>query len=153
MTDPTVRVEVEMDLPAPVPVVEAFVGDLATYPQWMGLVHTVSDVDEYGGWRVELRGKIGPLARSKMLRMVRVDDAHEIRFERQELDGRPHGRWELQARLSRVGTDEESSTHLTITLSYEGRLWSVVVERILSEEIDRAKSRLADLVVAANQSR
>lgn len=150
MSHPKMRVEVEMDLPAAAPVVEDLVGDLVTYPQWMGLVHSVSAVDEFGGHRVELRGKIGPFARSKMLRMVRVDDPHEIRFERRELDGRSHGRWELRALLSQEGTDDAPSTHLAITLSYEGRLWSTVVERVLSEEIEQSKTRLAQLVVAAS---
>lgn len=138
--------EAEMDLPVAPAAVEPFISDLASYPQWMGLVHAVSPADDRGGHRVELRGKIGPLARSKMLRMVKVDDPGRIRFERCELDGRDHGRWELQAVLTPTGTALEPRTRLSITLLYEGRLWSAVVEKILTEEIERAKGRLAMLV-------
>ncbi|MGA0878076.1 MAG: SRPBCC family protein [Ilumatobacteraceae bacterium] len=137
---------VEMDLSVPVTAVEPFIGDLTAYPRWMGLVHAVSPADEHGGHRVELRGKLGPFARSKMLRMVRVEDPECIRFERRELDGRGHGRWELRASLTPVGTDGDMLTHLSMTLRYEGRLWSAVVEKILSEEIEQAKERLSTLV-------
>lgn len=142
--------EVEMDLPAPETVVERFISDLSSYPQWMGLVHAVSPADELGGHRVELRGKLGPFARSKMLRMVRVEDPACIRFERRELDGRTHGRWELRASLTPAGRHLEPVTHLTIALRYEGRLWSAVVERILSDEIEHAKERLSTLVESAS---
>lgn len=137
---------VEMDLPVPVTAVEPFIGDLTAYPRWMGLVHAVSPADVHGGHRVELRGKLGPFARSKMLRMVRVEDPDFIRFERCELDGRNHGRWDLRASLTPIESDGEPLTHLSITLRYEGRLWSAVVEKILSEEIERAKERLSTLV-------
>lgn len=142
--------EVEMDLPVPETAVEPYISNLMAYPQWMGLVHAVSPADEAGGHRVELRGKVGPFARSKMLRMVRVDDPTCIRFERRELDGRSHGRWELRATLTPIGTHLEPVTHLSISLRYEGRLWSAVVEKILSEEIEHAKERLSTLVESAS---
>lgn len=138
--------DVEMDLSAPATAVEPFISDLTSYPRWMGLVHAVSPADESGGHRVELRGKLGPFARSKMLRMVRVEDPAGIRFERRELDGRTHGRWELRASLTPVGRDLEPVTRLSITLRYEGRLWSAVVEKLLSDEIEHSKERLSTLV-------
>ena len=84
--------------------------------------------------------------------MVRVDDGNplHIRFERQERDGREHGRWVLQAVIRDLATRDTSMTHLSITLHYEGRLWSAVVERVLADEIDRSKDRLRNLVVAVD---
>ena len=62
------------------------IADLATYPTWLGIVHRVESDGEDAGrpaWRVELRGRIGPLARSKRLRMVRtaVEDGRSVRYE------------------------------------------------------------------------
>lgn len=138
---------IEIDLPVAADVVESHISDLCTYPQWMGLVHSVSGPDELGGYRVELRGKIGPFARSKVLRMVRVPDAEHVRFERRELNGRDHGRWVLLAKVRSSATGEEVLTHLSITLNYEGRLWSSVVERVLIEEIEQSKSRLREMLL------
>ena len=58
------------------------VNDLASYPQWMDLVHRVESVGE-GAWEVELRAKVGPFARSKRLRMVRTasEPSSLVRFE------------------------------------------------------------------------
>ncbi len=143
--------EVETDLPVGVHVVLPFIEDLTKYPLWMGLVHNVGPVDDGGGYQVELRGKIGPFARSKRLRMVRVKQAHPltIRFERQGGDSRGHGRWVLQAVVQALVEGAAPMTHLAITLHYEGRLWSPVVERVLADEIERSKARLRELVLAA----
>lgn len=143
--------EVETDLPVGVGAVLPFVDDLSKYQLWMGLVHDVSPIDADGGHQVELRGKIGPFARSKRLRMVRVaeSDPLRVRFERRERDGRQHGRWVLTAHLREVGEDDSPLTRLSVILHYEGRLWSPVVERVLVDEIERSKIRLRDLVLAA----
>lgn len=142
--------EVETDLPVAVEVVLPFVEDLSKYPLWMGLVHEVAPVDAEGGHQVELRGKIGPFARSKRLRMVRVmeSDPLRIHFERRERDGRQHGRWVLMAHLQEGAGGDSPRTRLSMTLHYEGRLWSPVVERVLADEIERSKARLRDLVGA-----
>ena len=66
---------IDYRLPRPPEVVFGFVDDLDHYPQWMGLVHGVTRESE-STWSVELRARVGPFARSKRLRMVRV--AHEI---------------------------------------------------------------------------
>lgn len=139
---------VEVDLPVSAAVLASVIGDLSTYPRWMGLVHSVSPADDLGGHRVELRGKIGPFARSKMLRMERVADADRIRFVRRELDGRAHGRWELEAVISSPHHPSEST--LTMTLLYEGRWWTSVVEKLLSEEVEASKGRLRDLVLESS---
>lgn len=140
--------EVETDLPVEVGVVLPFINDLTKYPLWMGLVHDVAPADADGGHQVELRGKVGPFARSKRLRMVRVaeSDPLHIRFERQERDGRGHGQWVLQAVVRAIDEGVSPMTRLSITLQYEGRLWSAVVERVLADEIERSKARLRDLV-------
>ena len=140
---------VEVDLPVSTRVLESVIGDLTTYPRWMGLVHSVSPADDLGGHRVELRGKIGPFARSKVLRMERMDDADRIRFVRRELDGRAHGRWELEAEITSSRTSSEST--LTMTLLYEGRWWTSVVEKLLSEEVEASKIRLRDVVLGAGR--
>lgn len=145
---------VEVDLPVSAHVLESVIGDLTTYPRWMGLVHSVSPADDLGGYRVELRGKIGPFARSKVLRMERMDDSGRIRFVRRELDGRAHGRWELEAQItsSQITSSQTSSeSTLTMTLLYEGRWWTSVVEKLLSEEVEASKIRLRDVVLGVGR--
>jgi hypothetical protein len=149
------KYEVEIDLPVEVGAVLPYIEDLMKYPLWMGLVHAVGPADDGGGHQVELRGKIGPFARSKRLRMIRVEqpDPLHIRFERHETDGRSHGQWVLEANLSSGimssgMTSPQSGTRLFITLNYEGSLWSSVVERVLADEVERSKSRLRDLLLS-----
>lgn len=145
---------VAVDLPVSASVLESVIGDLTTYPRWMGLVHSVSPADDLGGHRVELRGKIGPLARSKVLRMERVDDTDRIRFVRRELDGRTHGRWELEAQITSsqiTSSPASSESTLTMTLLYEGRWWSAVVEKLLSEEVEASKARLREVVLGVGR--
>lgn len=136
-------IRVDVNLPCSAKELLPFIDDLAQYPSWMGLVHTVVPEDE-GVWQVELRGKIGPFARSKRLRMIQVEtsEPHHIRFERQENDGRSHSDWVLDAQVTEVG----SASTLNMTLRYSGRLFSSVVERALHDEIEASKQRLRELV-------
>jgi len=140
---------VAVELPVSARILESVIGDLTTYPRWMGLVHSVAPADDSGGHRVELRGKIGPFARSKVLRMERVADAECVRFVRRELDGRVHGRWELQAEITSPRSPSESN--LTMNLLYEGRWWTPVVEKLLSEEVEASKLRLRDVVLESDR--
>ncbi len=121
----------------------SFVDDLADYPQWMGLVHSATSAGDQA-WDVELRGRIGPFARSKKLRMVRtvIDAPRHARFERSEGDGRQHGRWILDATVEAT----INGSQLVMDLHYSGRLWSAVVERALLDEVEASKSRLTGLV-------
>ena len=121
----------------------AEVDDLADYPRWMGLVHS-AELLEPDVWLVELRARVGPFARSKRLRMRRTDlaSSSRARFERAENDGRRHGEWVLDVVIESIG----SGSRLVMTLTYSGRLWSSVVERVLHEEIEASKVRLRDLV-------
>ena len=136
-------IRVDVNLPCSAKELLPFIEDLAQYPSWMGLVHTVVPEGE-GVWQVELRGKIGPFARSKRLRMIQVEtsEPHHIRFERQENDGRSHSDWVLDAQVTEVG----SASTLNMTLRYSGRLFSSVVERALHDEIEASKQRLRELV-------
>lgn len=133
-----------------------WVSDLERYPQWTRLLHSVSvERDAPAGeraWLVELRGKIGPFARSKRLRMVRVptEGSDHLRFERSERDGRSHGLWNLDVRVEPIAG--RGSTKVSVVFEYEGRLWSGAVERLLREEIESSKRRLSELASSGSQS-
>lgn len=122
------------------------VADLASYPDWLGLVvSAVPDADgdaDGPAWIVELRGRIGPFARSKRLRMVRtIDDRpNHVRFERVETDGRRHADWRLEALVEPVGTGAD----LTMKLRYDGNRFAPVLAPLLREEIRRARRVLLE---------
>lgn len=131
-----------------------WVDDLTRYPEWMQLVHSATPVPAEAeiddghapAWTVELRARVGPLARSKRLRMVRVvhDDPAHVVFERREADGRRHSPWVLDVRLADATS---GGTRLDMHLHYGGGLWTGgVMERVLREEIDRGRDRLLSLV-------
>ena len=83
--------------------------DLGTYPAWLGLV-TAAEPDGDNTWVVTLRARLGPLARSKRLRMVRTErSADSVRFERREVDGRDHSEWVLSAGHMRSSLQVASS--------------------------------------------
>lgn len=134
-------------LAAPIDVVFGFVERLDRYPAWMELVHDVVPVDdaEHPAWEVELRAQVGPLARSKRLRMVRtvhVEPTAAV-FERAEIDGREHSPWVLRSTLREV----EGGTELRMTLAYGGSLWTgAVLQRVLDDHVERGAAALADLV-------
>jgi uncharacterized membrane protein len=129
-----------------------FVDDLGRYPQWMDLVHDVSEVPEgdQRSWEVELRAQVGPLARSKRLRMTRTihEPTHRVVFERAEVDGRRHSPWVLESVL----VDQVSGeTELTMTLAYGGSLWTgAVLERVLDDHVERGARALAGLIEATD---
>lgn len=152
--------DVDVGLEAPCSPAELFVwvDDLARYPRWLELVPRAepapaADGDPGPAWIVDLRARLGPLARSKRLRMVRT--SHEppggssgdgergmARFERLEHDARDHSDWILQAEVERHGT----GSRLTMHLHYSGELFGPVVERLLADAISRSKPRLLALV-------
>ena len=145
---------VYIDIPCEPSQIYPFVCDLVQYPQWMGLVHSaVLDPTTTGptAWIVELRGKIGPFARSKRLRMQQVvtGSPHLVRFERSEDDGQQHGQWVLEVKIADLSTDMAPKSSLKMTLHYGGRLFSGVVERALQDEIEMSKKRLLNLVMSA----
>lgn len=146
----------------------AHVADLDRYPAWLGIVHRAvvdplhmdvdvqPDVSASGGgdgapvWTVDLRGRLGPMARSKRLRMVRTvfDPPHRVRFERAELDGRNHSAWVLDARVEPTATGSQ----LTVDLHYGGTFGGALLRRMLVDEIERSRPRLAELVAGSPHS-
>ena len=139
--------DVTATVEAPVGVEKLFaaVADLTTYPQWLSIVHqvTVEPVESGGvsAWQVELRGKVGPFARSKRLRMVRstCESPNIVVFERRETDGRKHSLWVLTARVGTTGV----GSNLTVDLHYGGTLFTGgVLERLLADQIVQGSERL-----------
>jgi hypothetical protein len=136
-----------------------WVHDIADYPVWLSLVHRV-ETDPSGtpatpAWLVELRARVGPLARSKRLRMVRTELIvnRRARFERCELDGRSHSAWVLQVDLAADAAATTAATRLDMTLHYGGGLWSgALLERVLHDEINSGRDRLRSLV-ESNESK
>lgn len=119
--------------------------DLAAYTQWLDIVYRAETDNENNGedavWNVQLRGKVGPFARSKNLRMVRTVNiaGSRVVFERKELDGRSHSAWVLTADISPKG---EGST-VAVHLHYGGTLFTGgVLERLLADQITRGQQRL-----------
>ena len=131
-----------------------WVGRLDTYDRWLEIVPRTSDADPIHGdpgpaWHVTLRGRLGPLARSKRLRMVRtehrppVGDAPGLAvFERREVDGRDHATWRLTATVDGTPT----GSRLVMELHYGGSLWVPLLDRLLTSEIDASRRRLRELV-------
>lgn len=124
-----------------------FVDDLGAYPQWVDLVHRAEREPGHDDvWQVELRARLGPLARSKRLRMRRVvhDPEHcVVEFHRDEVDGRQHAPWVMRAVVER----RASVSVLQVQLHYGGALWTGgVLERALAEQITSGRERLASLV-------
>jgi hypothetical protein len=131
----------------------AWVDDLARYSQWLDIVPraepvAAADGDPGTAWLVDLRGRLGPLARSKRLRMVRVahDAPRHARFERRELDGRSHSPWVLDAEVVANG----DASRLVMRLHYGGGLFGPVLERLLGDEIERSRPRLLELVAGTS---
>lgn len=120
------------------------VADLGTYPGWLDIVPRAepveADADDPGpAWSVDLRGQLGPLRRSKRLRMVRRrDEPTIVEFERRELDDRSHSDWVLSARIS----PGAGVSTLTMELHYGGSMWMPMLDRLLAEEIERSRARL-----------
>lgn len=130
------------------------VGDLGTYPDWLDIVPRAEplerDRDDVGpAWSVDLRGQLGPLRRSKRLRMVRTRavPGELAVFERRELDERSHSEWILRARIDAGQGDGEH--RLTMELHYGGSMWMPMLDRLLADEIERSRSRLLARVQVA----
>lgn len=121
------------------------VATLDRYPDWLTIVPVATPTDD-GAWMVQLRGRLGPLARSKRLRMERtsfVADQLAV-FERRELDGRSHAPWRLTAAVDTI----PAGSRLTMDLHYGGSLWGPMLERLLHDEIERSRQRLLALLTS-----
>jgi hypothetical protein len=129
--------------------VMAVVADLGSYPRWLDLVRRAvpaepADGDTGPAWDVELRGRVGPLARSKRLRMVRteMDEGRSATFERRDAGGRPHSPWVLSALVEPAG----AGSTLTMRLHYGGGLWGPLLDRLLADAVERGRSQLPQVV-------
>ena len=130
-TDHTGAVDLQAELVAACApeVLFDWVSDLVRYPEWLEIV-TQAQPGADGSWAVDLRGRMGPLARTKRLRMVRpecVAPTHVV-FERAELDGRDHS--PFFASLPRETCPFPSHVRCGIPLkwgsgvSYDGKLFA-----------------------------
>jgi len=139
----------EVDTSAPAPQLFGWIDDLGRYPDWLTLVARAQPAeahrDDIGpAWSVDLRARLGPLARAKRLRMVRTthDPSRLVVFERREHDARNHSPWVLRAEVAET---TGGGSRLVMRLHYGGGLFGPVVERLLRDEIDRSRPRLAAL--------
>jgi hypothetical protein len=125
----------------------ALVDDLARYPDWTDLVARARPLAPEGGrpaWEVDLQGRLGRLARSKRLRMVRThcDAPRMVVFERRE-ESRDHAAWRLQVEVE--SDADADGCEVAMTFDYSGGLWGPVIERLLRDGITRSKPRLVAL--------
>jgi hypothetical protein len=147
-------VTASMEAPCPPDALFEWVEDLSRYPRWLEIVPraelaATAPGEDGPAWSVDLRGRLGPFARSKRLRMVRT--AHtaplggrvgHVRFERRELDAREHSPWVLHAAVEPSGEGSRLAMHL----HYGGRLWVPALDRLLTDEIERSQPRLLALL-------
>lgn len=125
------------------------VDDLVRYPAWLSIVPRAVPADDgTESWIVDLRGRLGPMARSKRLRMVRTahETPHHCRFEREEQDGRNHSAWVLDATVEPVGA---GASRLTMRLHYGGTFGGSLLERMLRDEIERSRPALLERITEA----
>jgi hypothetical protein len=66
-----------------------------------------------------------------------------VRFEREELDGRHHSPWVLEAEVREIGPHEST---LEMSLHYGGSFGGSLIEKLLHDEIEASRARLAALV-------
>lgn len=144
----TEGMETQAELLAPCSMDELFawVAELDRYPEWLEIVPAARRVGD-DAWEVDLRGTLGPVARTKRLRMVRTtfDPPHRVVFDRAEVDERDHSPWRLSVALEAV----PEGTFLQMDLAYGGGLFGPVIERALRDAIERARPRLLALVAPA----
>ena len=134
-----------VEVPVSVEKLFDYVADLANYSSWLEFVHKVELVGESTEsdttWLVELRAKLGVLARSKRLRMTRTLCEHPkvVVFERREQDSRRHSEWILRATVSQTATGAKLETNL----HYSGNLFTgAMLERALSDQIATGREKL-----------
>ena len=138
-----------LEVACPPEVLFAWVESLDRYPEWLDIVTRAEPAAEGEGdpgpaWSIDLKGRLGPLSRAKRLRMVRTAHTAPRRalFERRELDGRAHSPWVLDATVEDTG----DGARLTMRLHYGGGLWGPVLERMLHDEVEHSRPRLAAAV-------
>ena len=126
----------------------AWVRELTTYPRWFSIVDRV-DSEPTGGWLVDLAARLGPLKRTKRVRMIaaEVDEAERrVRFERDERGGGSHSAWILAAEV----ISESEGARLRMHLHYGGVAWLPGVDLMLRDEARRAGGRLERLIAGGD---
>jgi len=137
----------ELVIPTSSDDVFSHIDDLDAYPEWMTLISDVARLDdgEPPSWAVVLQAQVGPFTRSKRLRMVRtlLEPGRRAVFEREEIDGRTHAMWRLDAQVEPA----DGGSLLRMGLFYGGRLWGgPVLERALDAKVAESSERLLHLV-------
>ena len=134
--------DLHADVTAPCPIARVHdeLAELDGYPTWLGIIRAVTRDGD--GWVVELAAALGPLRRSKRVRMVRtIDQPDHVRFERRESDGSEHPPWILDVTLAeRDGS--EAATFTSVSLHYGGAAWVPGLDLLLGAEVRRAGPRL-----------
>lgn len=138
---------ISADVDVPAAQLFSAMNDLGTYGEWMALIDRCDVADPHESdtgpaWVVTLKAKVGPFARSKRLRMVRVESLADssVRFERRELDGKEHSAWTMEAAIQPGSSPDESA--VTVELTYSGGLWSGPLDAVLGTQVDAARDRL-----------
>ena len=143
-------VEARARLAVPPERAHAVLADLATYPAWLGIVQRAEPAgahpeDTGPAWWVDIGARLGPLRRTKRVRMVRTgcEVPDRVRFERVEHDGRTHPEWILTGLLEPVrGTGGREGSELSMHLHYGGSRSLPVADVVLAAEVRRAGGRL-----------
>ncbi len=144
----------------------AVVSDLQTYPHWLDLVSDVT-ADKPDAFLVTITAKLGPFVRSKKLRMVSSlnQNTKQATFTRQEVDGRDHSDWVMQATVEDIAdltadietadSDRKQTTSaptkkskLSVSLHYDGSFWTGALEKILELHTASSTRKLHDYMEA-----
>lgn len=130
-----------------------WVQDLTTYPRWFRIVDRVraaTSAADDERWDVDLAARLGPLKRTKRVRMARtLHDLGErnVRFERHEDDGRGHSAWVLEGSVAA----HQRGSRVRMRLHYGGVAWLPGLDLLLRDEARRAGGRLERLVVGGDR--
>ncbi len=138
-----VKQVIEVDLDGSPEQIFATLKDLANYQSWLGFIDTVDTDGGDTSWIVTLRAQVGPFARLKKLRMVRVEEhvPESIRFSRRETDSKDHSDWDLHVTINEK---EGVGCSVQMVVSYSGRFWSVPLQAVFTSHVETAKVRLQE---------
>ena len=102
-------------------------------------------------WIVTLRAQVGPFARLKKLRMVRVEEDFPelIRFSRKETDSKDHSDWDLHVTINEK---ESMGCSVQMVVSYSGGFWSVPLQAVFTSHVETAKVRLQETFASNDDS-
>ena len=139
----------EARLAAPPDAIFAWVRELTTYPRWFSIVDRVEPEPGGSAWRVDLAARLGPLKRTKRVRMIAADvdeGQRRVRFERDEPGQGAHSAWVLGAEV----VPEREGAKLLMHVHYGGVAWLPGIDLILRDEARRAGGRLERLVAGGD---